>query len=126
MDKQCISVPGGPPQAGPYSHAVTAGGFVFVSGQIPIAPDGTVHEGGITEQTRLALSNLKTVLEAAGSRLDLVASVNVYLQSMGDFAAFNKVYEEFFTRDFPARTCVEVSRLPKDVQVEVAATAIQG
>jgi 2-iminobutanoate/2-iminopropanoate deaminase len=125
MDKRCINIPDGPPQAGPYSHAVAAGGFIHVSGQIPINPDGKVIRGPIREQVRLALENLRRVLEGAGSSLEHVVRVNVYLLDMRDFAVFNEVYAEFFPQNCPARSCVQVARLPKDVEIEVDAVAIE-
>lgn len=125
MEKRCIVAPNGPLALGPYSHAVAAGGFLFVSGQIPVSPDGSgVRRGTIQEESRLALSNLKTVLEDCGSGLGQVVKVTAYLSSMDDFAAFNEVYKEFFTANFPARTCIQAGRLPADVKVEIEAIAL--
>jgi len=115
-----------PGAIGPYSQAVISGGWVFVSGQIPLTPDGDLVTGNITAQTRQALENLQAVLEAAGSSLNRVVQVTAYLANMNDFAAFNEVYASFFSKPFPARAVVEVARLPKDVKVEVACTARGG
>ncbi|WP_457629921.1 RidA family protein [Oceanithermus sp.] len=115
-----------PSAIGPYSQAVTAGGWVFVSGQIPLTPAGELVSGGIEAQARQALENLRAVLEAAGSSLSRVVQVTAYLADMNDFAAFNEVYAGFFSEPYPARAVVEVARLPKDVKVEVACTARGG
>jgi len=115
-----------PSAIGPYSQAVVAGGWVFVSGQIPLTPAGELVTGDITAQTRQALENLREVLRAAGSGLDRVVQVTAYLADMNDFAAFNEVYASFFSEPYPARAVVEVARLPKDVKVEVACTARGG
>ena len=125
MDKRCIFAPNGPPAQGPYSHAVAAGDLLFVSGQGPVARDGSgVKRGTIQEEARLTLSNLKAILEDAGSSLGDVVKVNVYLANMDHFGAFNEVYKEFFQSDFPARTCIQAGRLPLDFQVEIEAVAI--
>jgi len=115
-----------PSAIGPYSQAVIADGWVFVSGQIPLTPSGELIEGGIGAQTRQALSNLRAVLQAAGADLKDVVQVTAYLADMNDFAGFNEVYAEFFGEPYPARAVVEVARLPKDVKVEVACTARGG
>jgi len=125
MEKRCITSQNAPAAVGPYSHAVAAGGLLFASGQIPLNPDGSgIVPGGIEEQTRRALDNLKLVLEDAGSSLEAVVKTTVYLSDMGNFAAFNSVYSTYFTEDCPARVCVEAARLPLDVQVEVDAVAL--
>lgn len=113
------------PQAiGPYSQAVEANGFVFASGQIAIDPaTGELKMGSIEEQTRLVLTNLKAVLEAAGSSFDNVVKCTVFLQDMDDFSKMNGVYAEFFKPPYPARAAVQVARLPKDVKVEIEAIA---
>jgi 2-iminobutanoate/2-iminopropanoate deaminase len=115
-----------PSAIGPYSQAVTAGGWVFVSGQIPLTPAGALVSGGIEAQARQALENLRAVLEAAGSDLSRVVQVTAYLADMNDFAVFNEIYAGFFSEPYPARAVVEVARLPKDVKVEVACTARGG
>jgi len=125
MEKRCIFAPNGPPAQGPYSHAVAAGDLLFVSGQGPVSPDGTgVRHGTIQEEARLTLSNLKAIVEDAGSTLERVVKVNVYLANMDHFAVFNEIYKEFFTSNYPARTCIQAGRLPADIQVEIEAVAL--
>ena len=124
MAFQVISTDGAPRAIGPYSQAVKIGGLVFTSGQIALDPGtGELVKGGIEEQTRRVLENLKRVLEAAGCYLENVVKTTVYLADMNDFPAMNGVYEEVFGSSRPARSTVEVSRLPKDVRVEVDAIA---
>ncbi len=125
MGKRCVFSTNGPPAAGPYSHAVAANGFLFVSGQGPFAPDGSgVRRGTIEEEARLTLSNLRTVLEDAGSNMEQVVKVTAFLGNMNDFKAFNEVYKEFFPTDCPARTCFQAAGLPMGIQVEVEAVAL--
>ena len=114
------------PQAiGPYSQAIKAGGFIFVSGQIPIDPaTGLIAQAEVAAQTDRVLQNLKAILTAAGSSLDNVVKTTVFLKSMGDFAAMNEVYARFWKKAPPARSTVEVSRLPKDVLVEIDVIAL--
>lgn len=114
-----------PAAIGPYSQAISAGDFVFTSGQIPVSPaDGTVPET-VEAQAKLCCENLKAVLKAAGTGLSAVVKTTVYLQSMDDFAAVNAVYASFFKEPYPARSCVEVARLPKGVRVEIEAVALR-
>jgi 2-iminobutanoate/2-iminopropanoate deaminase len=125
MEKRCVFAPNGPPAQGPYSHAVAVGGLLFVSGQGPVAPDGSgLRKGTIQQEAGLALSNLKAIIEDAGSGLEHVVKVNVYLADMDHFAEFNEVYKEFFTSNYPARTCIQAGRLPFDIQVEIEAVAV--
>ena len=114
------------PQAiGPYSQAVKAGGLVFTSGQIPIDPaTGAVIEGSIAEQTERVLNNIKAVLEAAGSSLEQVVKTTVFLADLSDFGEMNEAYGRFFAEVPPARSTVEVSRLPRDARVEIDAIAL--
>ena len=113
------------PQAiGPYSQAVKSGGLVFASGQIPIDPaTGQVIQGSIAEQTERVLNNLKAVLEAAGSSLERVLKTTVFLADLSDFGEMNEAYGRFFAEVPPARSTVEVSRLPRDARVEIDAIA---
>lgn len=120
--KRTIQTDNAPAAIGPYSQAVELGNLLFISGQIPLDPKtGIMVEGGIKEQTRRVLENLKAVAEAAGKDLRDVVKCTVFLASMEDFAQMNGVYAEFFTENFPARAAVEVSRLPKDALVEIEA-----
>lgn len=114
------------PQAiGPYSQAVKANGFLFLSGQIPLDPvTGQMVYGGIAVQTSQVLTNIKAVLAAEGLTMANVVKTTVFLQSMDDFAAMNKVYGEFFPSEPPARSTIQVGRLPKDAGVEIEAVAV--
>lgn len=110
---------------GPYSQAVRANGFIFISGQGAIDPaTGALVEGGIGEQTARALENLKGIVEAAGSSLDHAVKVSVFLKDMNDFAAMNEVYTRYFAKNRPARTTVEVARLPLDLRIEIDLIAL--
>ena len=114
-----------PAAIGPYSQAIKAGGFVFASGQIPIDPQTSEFvAGGIREQTEQVLKNLAAVLEAAGCGLDQVVKTTVFLADMGDFAAMNEVYGNFFTDVPPARATVAAAGLPRDARVEIEAIAL--
>lgn len=126
MAKEVIATKNAPGAIGPYSQAIKANGFVFASGQLGLAPaTGEFAEGGIEEQTRQSLTNVKSVLEAAGSGLEKVVKTTVFLKDIKDFAAMNKVYSEFFKTDCPARSAVQIAALPKDglVEIEVIAEA---
>jgi len=125
MPKKEIVVPTNAPKAiGPYSAANRYGDLVFTAGQLGIDPaSGDLVEGGIEEQTRQALINLKNVLEAAGSSLDHVLKTTVYLSDIGNFGLMNAVYGEFFVQDYPARSAFEVAELPKGAEVEIEAVA---
>ncbi len=114
-----------PAAIGPYSQAINSGaGLVFVSGQLPIDPaTGAFPEGGVKEQTRQSLTNAKAILEAAGLGLGNVVKTTVFLADMGDFAAMNEVYAQFFCAPFPARSAVAVKTLPKGALVEVECIA---
>ena len=119
-----VSTEKAPKALGPYSQAIKAGGFVWCSGQIPIDPAvNAVTATTIEDQTRQAIANLKHVLEAAGAGLDKVVKTTVFISDMNDFAALNAVYAELFGETKPARSCVQVARLPKDVKVEIEAVA---
>jgi len=125
MKKECIFSPNGSPAGGPYSHAVRAGNLLFVSGQGPMAKDGSgVVHGTLEEETHLTLENLKAVLTDAGSGLEHVIKTTCFLKDMDNFKRFNAIYATYFPEDPPARSCVEVARLPLDFQVEVEAIAV--
>ena len=126
MVRSVVATAEAPQAIGPYSQAITLGDLVFCSGQIPLTPVGALVEGDITAQTRQVLENLKAVLAAAGSSLDRVVKTTVFLADMGDFAAMNAVYGEYFTGAPPARSTVQVARLPRDVRVEIEAIAARG
>jgi 2-iminobutanoate/2-iminopropanoate deaminase len=122
--KKEVKTKNAPEAIGPYSQAIVTNGFVFASGQIAIDPHtGRLIDGDIEQQTRQVLTNLKAVLEAAGSSLDKVVKCTVFLQDMNDFARMNAVYAEFFRPPYPARAAVQVARLPKDVKIEIEAIA---
>ena len=122
--KKIVSTASAPAAIGPYSQAIDLGNLVFTSGQIPIDPaTGTIAQG-IEAQARQSLTNVKAILAAAGLEMDQVVKTTVFLKDMNDFAAMNAVYAEFFTEgSYPARSAVEVARLPKDVLVEIEAVA---
>jgi 2-iminobutanoate/2-iminopropanoate deaminase len=114
-----------PFQGAPYSQAIVAGGFVFVSGQVGLRPDGPGVEGDIAQQTEQVLSNIGAILEAAGSSLDQLVKTTVFLQSLADFAAMNEVYARFAGSTPPARSTVEVAKLPAGALVEIEAIAVR-
>ncbi len=125
MKKKIVTSTKAPAALGPYSVAVQAGGFVYTAGQLGLDPDtGEFAPGGIEAETRQALTNLKHVLEAAGSSLDQVVKTTVFLRDMNDFAAMNAVYGEFFKAEFPARSAIQAARLPKDGAVEIEVVAL--
>jgi len=126
MNKTVVSTPNAPGAIGPYSQAVaTRNGLLFTAGQIPINPaNGEISSADIRTQTRQVLENLKAILEAGGSDLARVVKTTVYLKDLGDFAAMNEVYGEYFRDSPPARSTVEVSRLPRDVRVEIDAVGL--
>lgn len=127
MSKEIVRTDKAPAAVGPYSQAVRAGGWVFVSGQVPIDPQtGEVVSGSVEEQARQALENVQAVLEGADLTLDHVVKATVFLTDMESFQRVNGVYASFFASDPPARACVEVSRLPKGADVEVEAVAYAG
>ena len=122
--KTIISTPKAPAAIGPYSQAVLVNGMLFTSGVIPIDPEtNTLVEGDVTVQARQAIGNLKNLIEASGSSMDKVVKTTVFIKDMNDFGKINDIYKDFFTSDFPARSSVEVARLPKDVLIEIEAIA---
>jgi 2-iminobutanoate/2-iminopropanoate deaminase len=125
MSPEIIATDKGPKAIGPYSQATRAGGFVFTAGQLGLDPaSGQFTAGDIAGQTRRALQNIQGILEAAGTSLAQVVKTTVFLADMNDFAAMNAVYAEFFGSNPPARSTVQVARLPKDGRVEIEAVAI--
>ncbi|MDP1767004.1 MAG: RidA family protein [Methylotenera sp.] len=116
-----IQTPNAPAAIGPYSQAMVVGDLLFTSGQIPLRADGTLNDGDITTQTTQVLANLKAVIEAAGANLDKVVKTTVFLKNLDDFVAMNKVYGETFGSHTPARSTVQVAKLPRDVLVEIEA-----
>jgi len=123
--KEIIATANAPKAIGPYSQAVKANGFVFVSGQIPIDPaSGDVLVGDVGQQTARVLDNLKAILEAAGSSLERAVKVSVFLKDMGEFTLMNEVYTKYFPQNPPARATIEVARLPKDVGIEMDLIAL--
>ena len=125
MQRNIVETTKAPAAIGPYSQAVEAGGFLFVSGQIPIDPaSGELVQGGIQAETRQVLNNLRAILEAAGSSLEKVVKTTLYIADMDAFGTINAIYAEYFETQPPARACVEVARLPKDVQIEIEAVAL--
>ena len=116
-----------PEAIGPYSQAIVYKELVYTSGQLPLIPETMQFpKGGIREQAQQALINLKAVLEASGASIDHVIKVTCFMANMDDFLAFNEIYETFFQRTKPARSCVEVARLPRDALIELEAIAIRG
>lgn len=124
MAKTVISTQGAPGAIGPYSQAIKIGNLVFTSGQLPIDPSTGALVEDIKEATRTSLENVKAILEEAGTSLDKVVKTLVFLKDMNDFAAVNEIYASYFTENPPARSCVEVARLPKDAKVEIEVIAL--
>ena len=116
-----IQTPKAPAAIGPYSQAISIGDLLFTSGQIPLRADGTLVEGDISAQTMQVLANLKAVIEAAGGTLKKVVKTTVFLKNLDDFAAMNKIYGDTFGSHTPARSTVQVAKLPRDVLVEIEA-----
>lgn len=125
--KKTISTERAPKAIGPYSQAVITQGFAFLSGQIPLHPEtGQLIEGDVTSQTERVIENLRAVLDACGSSLASVVKTTVFLKDMSDFPKMNEVYSRYFGENSPARSTVEVARLPRDVRVEIECIAIAG
>lgn len=120
-----IATTAAPGAIGPYSQAIEVNGFVYASGQVPLDPATGVFPEGITAQTRQSLTNAKAILEAAGTDLAHVVKTTVFLADMGDFAAMNEVYAEFFRAPYPARSAVAVKTLPKNALVEIECIAVK-
>ena len=123
--KKVISTDQAPAAIGPYSQAIEVNGMVYTSGVIPVVPaTGDIPEGS-EEQAKQAFTNLSNLLQAAGTSMDKVVKTTVFIKEMNDFAVINEVYAQYFTGEFPARSCVEVATLPKDVMLEIEAIAMK-
>lgn len=123
MGKKQVATNKAPGAIGPYSQAIIAGNWVYTSGQLGMDPETAVLADHVQEQARQSLSNVKAILEEAGASMEQVVKTTVYLKDMNDFAAVNEVYSTFFTEPYPARSAIEVARLPKDALVEIEAVA---
>ena len=120
--KKIISTPKAPAAIGPYSQAIEVNGLLFTSGVIPIVPStGELVEGDIEAQAEQAIGNLAALIEAAGAKIENTIKTTIFIKNMDDFTKVNEIYAKYFTTDFPARSCVEVARLPKDVLIEIEA-----
>jgi 2-iminobutanoate/2-iminopropanoate deaminase len=125
VNRETVHTDQAPKAIGPYAQAIKANGFVYTAGQIPIDPStGNIIDGGVTEQTRQVLENLKAILQAAGSSLDQVVKATVFLKQMSDFAAMNDVYAKYFGGAKPARSTVAVAELPRGALVEIDLIAL--
>lgn len=123
--KKIIHTDNAPKAIGPYSQAIKAGNLLFVSGQVPFDPATMeIVEGGVQEQTTRVLENLKAILKEAGASFDNVVKTTVFIKDMNDFGAINEIYAKYFGENKPARACVEVARLPRDVKVEIEVIAV--
>lgn len=124
--KQVIQTNNAPQAIGPYSQAIMANGTLYVSGQIPVVPaTGAIVSDKVEDQARQVMENVKAVVEAAGLTLEDVVKTSVFIKNMDDFGTINAIYSEYFKTDCPARACVEVARLPKDVLLEMEAIAVK-
>lgn len=123
MQKEIISTAKAPAAIGPYSQGVKIGDLIFTSGQLPVNSETGEMPSDIKEATKQSLENVKAILEEAGSSLDKVIKVVVFIKDMNDFAKVNEVYGTYFTENPPARSCIEVARLPKDASIEIEAVA---
>ena len=125
MANQVIHTENAPAAIGPYSQAVKAGNLLFVSGQVPFVPETMeIVEGDVKAQTAQSLKNLQAILKEAGADFSNVVKTTVFIKNMNEFAQINEVYAEYFGENKPARACVEVARLPKDVKVEIELIAV--
>ena len=123
--KQLITAAGAARAIGPYSPALKVGNLLFLSGSIPLDPiSGQLVEGGIAEQTRRVMENIKALLEAAGASFNNVARTTVFMVDLGEFATMNEIYASYFTAPYPARSTVQVVKLPRDVRVEIDVIAV--
>lgn len=127
MEKRIITTDNAPKAIGPYSQGIRAGDFLFLSGQIPIDPEtNTIVEDDITSQTKQVMENIKGILEAGGSSMDNVVKATLYVKDMDEYGKINEVYSAYLGKVQPARSTVEVKRLPKDVKIEIDVIAIIG
>ncbi len=124
MSKKVITSKNAPGAIGPYSQAVAAGGLLFVSGQIPLQPATGSMPEDVREQTAQSLENIKSIVQEAGGSMDDIVKTTIFLKDLNDFTAVNEVYSTFFAGDYPARSTVQIARLPKDAAVEIEAIAI--
>lgn len=124
MNMKYVATDKAPAAIGPYAQAITVNGLVYTSGQIPLTSEGLLVEGTVEEQTEQVFTNLNAVLAEANSSLDKVIKATVFITNMDDFVAVNDIYAKHFGDHTPARSCVEVARLPKDVQVEIEVIAL--
>lgn len=123
LKKNSVKTPKAPAPIGPYNQAIQVGNFVFCSGQLGMHPETGALEGSVEQQARRAIENIQAILIAAGSHLDQIVKTTIFLKNMGDFTKVNEVYGEFFKNTPPARSTIEVARLPKDALVEIEVTA---
>jgi len=124
MEKQILINSSAPKAIGPYSPALKIGNLVFISGQLPIDPStGEIVEGGISAQTEKSLENIKIVMQPFSINLENIVKVTIFLNNIRDFPIVNEIYSKYFSKEFPTRSCVEVSSLPKDAQIEIEAIA---
>ncbi|PAW79103.1 MAG: hypothetical protein B9S32_03870 [Verrucomicrobia bacterium Tous-C9LFEB] len=124
-DKKVVAASDAPPAVGPYSQGIRTGNFVYLAGQIPLVGDsGKLVDGGITEQTEQVIANIKALLASQGLDLGAVVKSTVFLYDMNDFAAMNAVYSKHFTAPYPARSTIQVARIPKDSLVEIEVVAV--
>lgn len=124
--KNVISTDKAPGAIGPYSQGIDIGNLVFTSGQLPLNPaNGQLVSSGIADATKQALENVRAILQQAGTDLDKVVKATVYLKDLGDFAAMNEVYAQYFAGDCPARSCFQVAKLPMDAQLEIEVIAVK-
>lgn len=125
MNKEIISTSNAPAAIGPYSQGISLENLMFVSGQIPVNPENGEIPVDIKEQTKQSMKNLQNILKEAGSSLDDVVKVTIFITDLSNFTDVNEVYGSFFTGNYPARSCVEVSKLPKGVGIEIEAIALR-
>lgn len=123
--QQVINSDKSAPAIGPYSQAIKYNGFIFTSGQIPFTAQGELVSEDVEEQTRQSMENIKAILEEAGSHMSKVLKCTIFISNMDDFPKINQVYQQYFQEPYPARSCVEVAKLPKNVKVEIEAIATQ-